>query len=266
MTNCETGCTIRAEHLATCEGECWGCLPVHTDWKVCHFCFERFGKNLTRIGQSWNDLQKQITKPTSYAFKDRVSGTNEVGLVVNEQVMDLMAEVRDWLLFVSRIVMTENSGALQSSDTLELIKLLERHIGFLTMHELAADFVADARRFASKVERTAYPSGERRIKIRQTVCQREIPGGICGGQLSYWMRDGQSPQKVTCSQNPAHEIAAFEMNSMQWVRADEIAIILQKPITTVYVLAHRNHWPTTKTGRIKLYSRTAVQKYLEANA
>lgn len=208
MANCETGCTIRDEHLEACPGECWGCLPVHTDWVVCHLCFERLGKALVRIGEAWNDLHAQVGKSSSYAIRDRVTGTPEIGLVLNEQVMDLMAEVRDWLLFVSRIVMTENDGRLEDSATFDLIKLLQRHIGFLVMHELAGEFVSDARRLASKVEKTAYPDGSRRVKLRENTCKKETDGVVCGGQLSYLARDHQGPVTISCKSDRSHTIEA----------------------------------------------------------
>jgi len=204
MSNCQTGCTIRSEHLEACEGNCWGCLPIHTDWVVCHLCFERLSKNLVRIGQAWNDLHAQVGKSSSYELRERVAGTPEIGLVLNEQVMDLMTEVRDWLLFVSRIVLTENAGAIDSSDTFELIKLLQRHIGFLILHELASEFVIDAKRLAGKVERTAYPDGSRRVTLHGEVCKQETDGEPCGGQLSYLLRDANQPLKVNCKKDQAH--------------------------------------------------------------
>lgn len=208
MANCETGCTLRGEHLSECSGDCWGCLPVHTDWIVCHLCFERFGKALVRIGEAWNDLHNQVGKSSSYAIRDRVTGTPEIGLVLNEQVMDLMAEVRDWLLFISRIVVSEDSGVIESSTTFELIKLIQRHIGFLVMHELAGEFVADAKRLASKVEKTAYPDGSRRVKLRDNTCTKETDGVVCGGQLSYLARDQQGPVTISCKSDKSHNIEA----------------------------------------------------------
>jgi hypothetical protein len=52
---------------------------------------------------------------------------------------------------------------------------------------------------------------------------------------------------------------------MDWLRADEVAVALGKPVGTVYVIAHRNKWPKATAGKHTFYSRTAIRDYLEGN-
>jgi hypothetical protein len=61
---------------------------------------------------------------------------------------------------------------------------------------------------ASKVEKTAYPDGSRRVKLRENTCTKETDGVVCGGQLSYLARDQRGPVTISCKLDRSHTIEA----------------------------------------------------------
>lgn len=210
MANCERGCTIREQHLESCLGECWGCLPVHTEAVVCEKCQVRFDKSLTSILTVWPDLYKQLGKSKNYAFSDRVGGTPAVGLVLNENVVAVMDEVRGWLLFVMRVVITEDSGAPKDVTAEAIIRFIRLHQDFLMGHELASDLVEDAARLARKVENTAYPDGSRRVNIVDAECPDVVDGVKCGGRLFVVLQEVGARKSSTlyCRKSKAHKVEA----------------------------------------------------------
>jgi hypothetical protein len=214
MAICERGCTIKDQHLETCQGTCWGCLPLHTEGVICSKCEERFSKSLDQIVEAWSDLYSQMGHSTDYSLGERVSGTPAIGLVLNEAVMAVMDEVRDWALFVTRIVITEDSGKPEDISTVNVIRFIKLHERFLAGHELAGEFVEDASRLARKVFNTAYPDGSRRISIPSSQCQSDVDGQKCGGALFAMLREpgSKTASAIHCKKNKDHKVEAT-----QWV-------------------------------------------------
>lgn len=208
MTPCIRGCKLRDQHLVSCLGECRGCLPRHAENVLCEVCERRLPENLNHIIEAWEDLHKQVARSGSYALKDRVTGTPQVGLVLNDHVMDLMTEVRDWALFVARVIADESpAGYPVNPKTDSMLLFIAKNVGFLSVHELAGEFVDDSARLWAKVEKSAYPSGSRRMKIEAT-CSETVDGQICGGPLFAMIRasDDRTPSAIYCKKNKEHKV------------------------------------------------------------
>lgn len=224
MGICERGCTIKDQHLETCQDTCWGCLPVHTEGVVCEKCEVRFGRALVSMLEAWSDLYSQMANSKDYSLGERVSGTAAIGLVLNESVMALMGEVRDWAVFVTRIVATEDSGQPDDMTTVNALRFIKRHERFLVAHELAGEFVEDSMRLSRKVFNTAYPDGSKYLNITSAVCEVEGESGICGGALFAKiqpMPNGSRPD-VRCKKSPKHEVSSQLWN--EWsVRLNGLA-------------------------------------------
>ncbi len=215
MANCANDCKIQNEHLVSCSGDCRGCLPRHTDRILCERCEGHLQANLQAIADTWNDLHNAIGKSSSFELKERVSGTAEIGLVLNEAVMNVMAEVREWVVFVVRVIATEDDQAQapNSIETKALLQYVIRHFNFIAEHELAGDFAEDSWRLRGKVERNAYPSGSRRLKV-QAVCQVKTEAGVCEGQLFAMLRssDEKLPSAIYCRKDKNHKV-----HPSQWI-------------------------------------------------
>lgn len=209
MANCANDCKIQGEHIAACAGDCRGCLPRHTDRILCERCEGHLQANLQAIAGTWEDLHNAIGKSNSYELKERVAGTPEIGLVLNEAVMAVMAEVREWVVFVARVIATEddNAKAPDNIETKALILYVLRHFNFIAEHELAGDFAEDSWRLRGKVERNAYPSGSRRLKV-QALCQVKTEDGVCEGQLFAMLRssDEKVPSAIYCKKDKGHKV------------------------------------------------------------
>lgn len=212
MSECARGCTIRDQHLATCEGNCRGCLPQHTERMLCERCEKRLATNLNNIIDAWEDLHKQVARTNGYSLKDRITGTPEVGLVLNDRVMEVMTEVRDWALFVARVISEESTaGYPVNPKTDSMLLFIVKNLWFVEMHELAGEFVADSGRLWSVVERQAYPTGSRKMRF-DVPCQVVVDGAACGGQLFAVVRanDDKLPSAIYCKKDKAHQLPPSE--------------------------------------------------------
>ena len=267
MADCAKGCKIRDQHLTDCQGDCRGCLPRHTERQVCEKCEQRFPENLTAIIDAWEDLHRQVSKSSSFELRERVTGTADVGLVLNETVMDIMAEVRDWAIFVSRVISTERTGSghPQSIDTPGLLKFVRVNAEWALEHELAGEFVNDAGFLKSLVHNTAYPSGARRLNLPKGRCTTE---GCESGVVAILRPAGGKPSNVQCKADPKHVVdmtQSLNQDFVEWLKNDEVALILAKSVKTLYQLADRHGWAKmTIEGQLH-YNRSDVMKYLEEN-
>lgn len=213
MASCANECKIQDQHIAECSGNCRGCLPRHTDRILCERCENNLANNLAEIRACWDDLHNAIGRSNSYELKERVAGTPEIGLVLNDAVMAVMSEVREWVVFVARVISSEDDMA-QAPDSIETKALLSyviRHFDFIKEHELAGDFAEDSWRLRGKVERNAYPSGSRRMKV-QALCQVSTDEGICEGQLFAMLRssDEKLPSAIYCKKDKSHKVDPSE--------------------------------------------------------
>ena len=214
--DCSRNCNWRNHHLDTCAtDECFGCRPrlAEKGSALCLQCGEKLTGNLKQIVRIWPDLQMQLGVSTAFALKERVSGSHEPGLVINESVIECEREVRDWLLFVARVIMNESpkyqSSGSVSRETLSLVKFILLNQEFLLNHELAGDLVDDSSRLHYRVRSTAYPVRKDKVDVADGFCGVVLDNGaLCEGQLFAVLRSDVDmlPPFLFCKNDKAHQL------------------------------------------------------------
>ena len=214
--DCLADCRWKSHHLDSCStDECLGCRPRQRAEKsnLCEVCGLRLQTNLGQIVELWPDFRSQLGNSTQFAMTERVSGSHEPGLVLNDIVIERETEVRDWLLFVVRVIITENNYPGEvSRSTFGLAKFATLHVPFLLGHELAADFLEDSNRHHFKLRSVAYPVKKFKANLDQSCAQLLPSGEVCGGQLFAQLRSDMEtlPKFVVCKSDRSHLIPIGE--------------------------------------------------------
>ena len=182
--------------------------------------------DLLAIADTWPDLLARLGKEGSSAQDGMPRPVSRTpGLVINEQVSQVMADIRDWCMFLARQLLDESDWTPpRGLDTPGMLAHIARtRIGFFTEHPdegLRLGFGDDAREMRHLAERTAYPSGRRMIPL-DIVCMEHdtSPAGErvkCLGEYGVLLdpdRPGLIPDMV-CSLDRTHRITPAE-----WQRA-----------------------------------------------
>lgn len=274
---CPRGCNTKNKHITSCtDNQCWGCLVMETVSPVCERCEDQFDRSMTQIRLVWGQLNSMLVAGQSHEIKEHISGTPARGLVINEQVSKVKDSVRDWAVFVHRVIVRESKQNVEPEDTstLSILGFIHSKKDWLLTHELAAEFVSDAKNQAKKVSNTISPETRHRIPIKTTTCQAEDEGGICNGRLYAVLRDKSSKvaSAVYCVTNASHRIAVTDLvgaatESKAWLRNDEAALALGVSQQHVAVIAHRESWPTKRDDwKECFYSLEAVENYQSRKA
>lgn len=189
---------------------------------------------------------------------------------MNEQVSKVKDSVRDWAVFVHRVIVSESKKNVEPEDTstLSILGFIHSQKDWLLTHELAAEFVTDAKFQAKKVSNTISPETRHRIPIKTTTCQAEDERGICNGRLYAVLREQTSkvPSAVYCSDNASHRIPIGDLvsasqDSNRWLKGDEAALALGVTKENVAVIAHRESWTTKRNGSEYFYSLKSLEKH-----
>jgi hypothetical protein len=237
---------------------------------VCERCGEQFDRSMKQIRLIWGQLNSMLVAGQSHEIKERISGTPTRGFDMNEQVSKVKDSVRDWAVFVHRVIVRESDQNIEPEDrsTLSLLGFIHSKKDWLLTHELAAEFVSDAKYQAKKVSNTISPETRHRIPIKTATCQAEDERGICNGRLYGVLRDKSSRVKsaVYCTTNASHrlemaDLIATNKESRQWLKLDEVALSLGVTKENVYVIAHRESWTTKYDWKEVSYSLESVENY-----
>ena len=273
---CQRGCNTKDKHLEGCtDDQCWGCEIMQTAFLTCTRCEDQFDRSMTQIRLIWGQLNSMLVASQSHEIKEHISGTPARGLVIDEQVSKVKASVRDWAVFVHRVIVSESEKNVEPEDTstLSLLGFIHSFKDWLLTHELAAEFVSDAKHQARKVSNTISPEIQHRIPIKTVTCQAEDESGICNGRLYAVLRDESSKVQsaVYCVTNASHRLAIGDLASVtreskEWLRNDEAALALGVTKQHVAVIAHREGWPTKRELQEFFYSLAAVEKYQSRKA
>jgi hypothetical protein len=273
---CPRGCNTQGKHLEKCDRkDCWGCVIMETSSPVCERCGEQFDSSMTQIRLIWGQLNSMLVAGQTHDMKERISGTPSRGFVMNEQVARVKAAVHDWAVFVHRIIISESKPTERPDDrsTLSILDFIHSKKDWLLTHELAAEFVSDAKYQAKKVSNTISPETRHRIPIKTSTCQAEDERGICNGRLYAVLRDKSSRVKsaVYCVTNASHRIemadlAAATKETRQWLKRDEVALSLGVTKENVPVIAHRESWTTKYDWKEVYYSLKSVENHQSRKA
>jgi hypothetical protein len=268
---CPRGCNTKDQHVTGCQDvQCWGCLIMETTFPICSRCVDQFDRAMTQMRLTWGQLNSMVVAGQSHEIKEHVSSTPARGLVMNEQVSKVKDSVRDWAVFVHRVIVRESNQNIEPKDTstLSILGFIHSQKDWLLTHELAADFVSDAKYQAKKVSNTISPETRHRIPIKTTTCQAEDQGSICHGRLYAVLRDKSSRVKsaIYCVSNASHRIAMADLvaatqETRQWLKSDEVALSLGVTKANVSVIAHRESWTTKYDWKEVSYSLESVENY-----
>lgn len=184
-----------AEHYIERPALCVGpCRPQHDDGAggprrtmpgsaLCEVCAEKLGDHLTQIADDWGPLSLRVAASDATGVGlGKVEGNASLlqpGIALNDHVVTLRQDVSGWAYFLARALIDERDVTVPANQsTPALLRWLATwHIGWLTDHP-DADFIAgiteEARDYKRRVNKAAFPSGARRIYLRQVPCITDI--------------------------------------------------------------------------------------------
>lgn len=182
--------------------------------------------DLLAIADAWPDLIDRLGREGRNAPDGMPKPASRTpGLVINEYVSDVMAELTAWAMFLARVLLEETDWiAPASHDTPALLTDIARNrVGHFTAHPdegLRLAFYDDSREMRDKVTRTAYPDGYRTLDTRLPCDQHDtseagerIP---CPGTYTVRPRhDGAEPDLI-CSADRTHRIPPSEWSRGRW--------------------------------------------------
>jgi hypothetical protein len=223
----------------------------------------------------WSQLDSLLVAPQSHEIKEHISGTPSRGLVINEKVLNIKASVRDWAVFVHRIIVSESETETQSKDssTVEILRFIHSMRPWLLDHELAVELVNDAVAHVRKVSKVINPVGRKHFAIRASTCQAETETGACNGRLYAVLSEVKTDKALAtyCAKDGTHRVqveyaVAVAKEVREWLRPDEAALVLGVTYKTIKNLAYLNNWNTIRKGKESFYSSTSVGEYQEKRA
>lgn len=182
--------------------------------------------DLLGIADAWPDLLDRLGREGSRASDGMPKPASRTpGLVINEYVSDVMAEVRDWTMFLVRQLLDETDWTPEHGlDTPALLTVIARErIGHFTAHQdegLRLAFYDDVDTFRGKVMRAAYPDGYRTLDTR-LPCEEHSTSDLgeripCEGTYTVRPRkDGAEPDLI-CSHDRTHRVPPAEWSRSRW--------------------------------------------------
>ena len=273
---CQRGCKTKNKHDQTCsDNECWGCAIIETNQSTCSRCESQFGNSLMQLCDVWSQLDSLLVAPQSHEIKEHISGTPSRGLVINEKVLNIKASVRDWAVFVHRIIVSESETETEpkGSSTVEILRFIHSMRPWLLDHELAVELVNDAVAHVRKVSKVINPVGRKHFAIRASTCQAETETGACNGRLYAVLSEVKTDKALAtyCAKDGTHRVqveyaVAVAKEVREWLRPDEVAVILGVTYQNVKVIAHRERFETKTNWKQSFYGLKSIEQYLEKRA
>jgi hypothetical protein len=265
---CQRGCKQKGLHVVECMvNDCWGCLPqlATAGWLVCGRCGDKLMNGLEHVLNSWGSLDERLARAGGNALAERVSGTATIGLVLDEGVLAVKDQVREWVVFAVRILVTEFAVmAPPSQTTPDLLKVCLRHSHKLLSHDLASDFVGDVSRLAFTVGQVVSPVRRSKFSLESAKCVQ------CESSVSVSARRGQV--SVVCKGEAKH-VMSFEQITMQpspessaELTSKDVSILLGKDITQVGAYAARYGWQNVGIAGSPRYRFADVRSFIEKKA
>lgn len=199
----------------------------------CPRCIDKVRDRLLEMAGMWPDLTAALTRPeVNPLARDeqgkQTRGMGSQGLAINERASDAMASIRQYALFLARILVNERDATPPSSETPELLRWAAAwHLGYLTSHPdegLAQSVLDDAHDHARAGRRVAYPSGARRVETglpctehatSETGERVPCPGTLYGVAVPGTTTYATLPDLV-CTEDPTHRIDPATWRSSRW--------------------------------------------------
>lgn len=273
---CQKDCRQRDFHSAECiDNQCNGCLPAIAEpgLNVCRACELRFRDGLLQLIQSWQSLDANLGRNSSYELRERVQGTADVGLVLNQRVMNAKSRVREWAVFAVRILVTEMDVPAPKHDTVSLLTSCSLNAAKLLAHDLASDFVGDVTGLVHAAHGAVAPTRRSRFSLSNATCHVVVDGVECGASVVVAKRylDGKPVMTTTCRGEAKHvsdvrnlilDSGTLPSGDMK-LSAREAALLMGVQVSVVSVYAKRYAWSTASADGRNLYELSDVRTFLE---
>ncbi len=140
---------------------------------ICDTCADHLQQQMTGIADAWPDLQERLGTEQQPG-REKVTGSKDPGLILNEATSDVMRAVTDWTWFLARALLDEKDVRVKDQDTPSLLAWLATwHLPWLTHlpdQAMQTAVCEEGRELARRVKRVAYPSGARRVDIPSLRC------------------------------------------------------------------------------------------------
>lgn len=174
---CNSGCTIRAEHLTTCEGDCRGCLPrPSAQGHLCQSCYNRTEHALTELAVRvpWlEQIGRTLASEPSASASDETQvrgGDPAEGSVLHAAFLQadaIRSDLNGWVL-----VVLEDRGLRNGPGDAEPARWLLPHLPWLAAHEAAAEIVRETTRDLSQAMAWPTPLDIEPAKHLDVPCPR----------------------------------------------------------------------------------------------
>lgn len=188
--------------------------------------------DMLAIAAAWPDLLARLGRESSNASDGMPRpATRAVGLVINEHVSQTMSEIREWVTFLSRVLIDETDTWMppHGLDTPRLlVHIAVDRIGHFTQHPdegLRLAFFDDAKAMRAKVEKVAYPDGVRTIVTRAS-CEEFTTSDLgeripCPGKITARPTKYGSMPDLICSEDKTHRTPPEVFMRAGWRKSHE---------------------------------------------
>lgn len=251
-------CAIPRRHLTECDADsCRGCLPrpAGDGSLLCAVCTHRIAENAATAALLYDQLARVLTG--SNGAGEKMSGSKNPGLALNDDVVDARREIHNELVSWCQLIMEERKFSAPANRVRALAAFVAVNRVWLAAHEGAAEDVVGALRQLARgpAWSLAFPSGTRRISIGACLLS------ACPGRIVAIIRpaDQLLPSALTCSVDPEHRWPAGNWQAVgralhpdglagRYITAHEIATTWRLAVGTIYKLASVERWRRSADG------------------
>lgn len=195
---------------------------------LCDVCHDRFRENLGHIADAWGDLIDQLARDGGSGMQERVKGTPDRGLILNEQASDAMRDATSWAWFLARVIEDEKRPARGPATTAlpDVLRWVAWHVDHFAKHsdaDLAGAVADEAYEHLRAVRKAAYPSGARRIDLgircKEVTLDDDGQQHSCSGTMFAVIvpQAGKEPDLI-CAEDETHRIEPPQWRRIGWRR------------------------------------------------
>lgn len=191
-------------------------------------------RNISFIVEAWPDLLSQLGRTLTIASDGMPGATSRTpGLVLNETISDLMAEVASWGYFLARILIDETDWTPppRHDPPILLAAIAKWRLGHFTHHDdafLAMSVCEDAHDLRGKVARAAYPDGYRTLDTGLPCEEHDVDDAgrrvACAGHYTVRPTPTGAMPDLVCSHNRDHRVSPAAWSHSGWRRTHNPAM------------------------------------------
>lgn len=170
--------------------------------------------DLEWLADAWTDLLDRLGREQPAPDGQPRPATRAVGLVINERVSQVMAEVTGYAWQLAHVLAVESTGFTLSRDrdTPMVLTAVAGRVGFFTEHPdptVSRGVPERAALLRRQVTRTAYPDGVRTVQLPAYRCPERLLDEdgrhvACRGHWTIRPMPSGSLGDMVCSDDPEH--------------------------------------------------------------